>query len=352
MLEDATLQVMDAAKPGSPEWLAARRNGLGASEAGAVLGVDPHKSAAMLWLEKIGKAPARVEDTIAQKVGRFVEPAIAELFAAEHNTTLVRVPSRRSASLSILWASADRMAVKPLPVQGATITPADWIFPVEIKNRGGWPDGWGDDGTDVVPEAIAAQVHLQMHAYGLAEARVAVILSGNDFRTYKLFRDERVETDLLSILDDWWKRHVVGGVEPELRGPGLSDYMKARFQQASEKVTPLPGTDPAALALRDLFDVRSQIAALDEAEERLAAIVKAKIGETKGIETEYGKATWSTTKPSKVIDWESAARAIAQMASDNSHAGASAADILAAVVERFTSEKPGHRRFLPTPRKA
>lgn len=42
---------------GSPEWLAYRRTGIGASEVGSVLGVCPWKSPVDVWLEKMGRVP-------------------------------------------------------------------------------------------------------------------------------------------------------------------------------------------------------------------------------------------------------------------------------------------------------
>ena len=52
---------------------------IGGSEAGAVCGVDPFRSAVRVWLEKTGRAEP-VEDTEAMAWGRALEPVIvAEL---------------------------------------------------------------------------------------------------------------------------------------------------------------------------------------------------------------------------------------------------------------------------------
>lgn len=340
-MQDEALAIMDAHAPGSPKWLEARRNGLGASEVAAVLGLDSYKSPGMIWLEKRGEAPPRGPDTVPQFVGRYVENAIAEMYADRHDVTLVRVGSQRSPALPFLWASADRMAVaEPASVIDGRVV-SRWLYPVECKNRGGWPDGWGDDDSDDVPEAIAVQAHIQMHAYDLPEVAVAAVLSGNDFRTYRLHRDADIEAAILGQVDAWWTRHIVNGEEPPLTGHGLSDYLKARFKQATQQIVPVAGTDPVAVALRDLFDVRAEIAHLKENEEQLAAVVKHFIGERKGVDCEYGKATWSTAKDSQVVNWEAMATKLASIA------GVDLADIM----PEYTIVKPGSRRFLPTPRK-
>src|SRR5690242_20123452 len=160
------------AKPGSKEWLEARRNGLGASEVAAVFGLDKYTSPFDLWLQKKGEAPERVGDSPQARRGRFAEAGIADEYAEVTGDVLVRVPTVKHPDLPILFASADRMAVEA-KVDGAQRE--FWRYPVEIKNRGGFPRGFGESGTDQVPDAIAVQVHVQMACYDLNEARVAVV---------------------------------------------------------------------------------------------------------------------------------------------------------------------------------
>ncbi|MDQ3578214.1 MAG: YqaJ viral recombinase family protein, partial [Actinomycetota bacterium] len=50
--------------PGSPEWHAARAQGLGGSEIAAVLGLSPWESRFSLWHRKTGTASPVVENDI------------------------------------------------------------------------------------------------------------------------------------------------------------------------------------------------------------------------------------------------------------------------------------------------
>ncbi len=67
------------------EWLAARRNYIGGSDASAVLGMNPYKTNIQLWEEKVGMA---VPEDISEKpyviYGHQAEPLLRELFALDY----------------------------------------------------------------------------------------------------------------------------------------------------------------------------------------------------------------------------------------------------------------------------
>lgn len=67
------------------EWLDARENGIGASDAGVILGVSKWKSNVDLWLEKTGqKQPADISDKPYVKYGHDAEQFLRGLFALDH----------------------------------------------------------------------------------------------------------------------------------------------------------------------------------------------------------------------------------------------------------------------------
>jgi len=68
--------------PGSPEWLAARINSIGASEMAAVLGKDPYKTPYQLWLEKTKRKPG-FEGNAATERGTEMEPKIRAQYEIE-----------------------------------------------------------------------------------------------------------------------------------------------------------------------------------------------------------------------------------------------------------------------------
>lgn len=66
------------------QWLEARKNGIGASEAAASVGLSPWKSNARLWEEKTGRITAPdISDKPAVKYGSEAEEYIRALFALD-----------------------------------------------------------------------------------------------------------------------------------------------------------------------------------------------------------------------------------------------------------------------------
>ena len=63
------------------EWLAARKNGIGASDAACILGLNPWKSNVQLWEEKTGRRQAEdIGGKAAVQYGKAAEAHLRELF--------------------------------------------------------------------------------------------------------------------------------------------------------------------------------------------------------------------------------------------------------------------------------
>ena len=68
------------------EWLDARRNGIGGSDASAILGINPSSSPLKVYLDKIGKGE-EPETTEAMRQGTDLEAYVAERFRSEEHTS-------------------------------------------------------------------------------------------------------------------------------------------------------------------------------------------------------------------------------------------------------------------------
>lgn len=67
------------------EWLRERRNGIGASDAGSIIGVNPWKTNVQLWAEKTGqRQPEDISDKPQVKYGHDAETHLRALFALDH----------------------------------------------------------------------------------------------------------------------------------------------------------------------------------------------------------------------------------------------------------------------------
>ena len=112
------------------EWLDKRKDSIGASEAGAIIGVNPYQTPVDVYLSKIGKG-LPVDDNLAMWLGRKLEPVIRERFQMEsglkvRNDHKIRVDSEHD----FLTTNLDGMIVgEKVPVEYKTLSTWDGEIP-------------------------------------------------------------------------------------------------------------------------------------------------------------------------------------------------------------------------------
>ena len=84
----------------SQEWLSDRRNGIGASEVGTILGLNPFETPYQLWRRKKG-LDAPKQENFAMKAGHYLEDAVSlfyrdALVFSNLESTCVSLKSRKS----------------------------------------------------------------------------------------------------------------------------------------------------------------------------------------------------------------------------------------------------------------
>lgn len=192
--------------PGTPQWHTARAHGIGGSEISAVLGISPFESAFALWHRKRGTT-APVQETDAMYWGTALEPAICAEYAKRHpDQTVIPAGTYHGSGRPWQIVNPDRFA----------ILPDGTVEVVEAKTSRD-AEGWGEEDTDEVPVYYRAQVRWYLDALGLTTARIAVLISGSEYREYTVTADpadaqlmrERATTFLATIRD---------GVRPDIDG--------------------------------------------------------------------------------------------------------------------------------------
>lgn len=177
-------------------WLAARREGVTASEIAVVMGLSPYDSPFALYHRKRGDLP-EVEDSDAMERGRVLEPYIAEKFAALRPEFTLLGDGRQ------LYAHPDRpwqMATPDRFVYEAQGHPSIWdplVAVLETKTDAGGDDGWGEDGSDQIPVHYRCQVLQQCDVLGVKRWYVACLAMRSwKLRVYTGEIDDQAEADL------------------------------------------------------------------------------------------------------------------------------------------------------------
>ncbi|MCU1677685.1 MAG: phage-related protein predicted endonuclease-like protein [Frankiales bacterium] len=182
-LEAPSYEVVGNFVPLSPEWHAARANGLGGSEIAAVVGLSPWESHFSLWHRKAGRL-ADQPDSGVMEWGRRLEPALLAKFLAEHDEFDLFDDhcTYRSAERPWQIANPDGFLVSALPVASPTF--AIWEGKTAQSD-----DEWGTPGTDEIPPYYLLQTRWYLDVLDLDTCYVSVLIRGCDYREYVVHPD-------------------------------------------------------------------------------------------------------------------------------------------------------------------
>lgn len=255
-------------------WLAARRHGVGASDASAVLGLSPWSSPYEKWMEKRGLLPEQ-PDNDAMRWGRLLEAVIADEWSAQTGIAIRRAGLLAAADRPWQLATVDRLAACGGLVEVKTLS---W------RAAGEWADGQ-------TPDHAEAQSQHQMAVTGRGHVHVVGLQDGRTWLERTVVRDDTLIADLTAIEADFWQS-VVDGVEPPVDGaPSTTAVLAARWPALVEKRVELGVDLERLLHDRDVAIAERDAAAAQV--EQLDNRIKALLGEaTVGTVDDVERVTW------------------------------------------------------------
>ena len=261
-------------------WREERRKGIGGSDVAAIMGLSAYSTPYQVWLDKVQGIHDDISEKPAVMWGNILEHIIGEHYAEQHPDRSVRRVNGMMRSIQRPWAQASLDYEVRDPELGWGI--------LEIKTA-----GWRreDDWSDGVPVYYQTQVAHYLSVSGRPFADVAVLIAGQDYREYRVMRDEEDIETVNRAVDEFWEMHVESGVAPDVDAPDNRYVFEAHPEQGDEYV------EVSDAKTADLLNrwVAAK-ADLDYAKERvdeLGAKLKGVIGDNKGLETRTGRLTWN-----------------------------------------------------------
>lgn len=261
------------------EWLNLRHGYIGGSDAGAVVGLNPYKSAYTLWAEKTD-AVKEFEGSLTTKVGTFLEEFVAKLFEEETGKK-VRRKNRMLVNDKYPWACADldRTVVGENAI--VEIKTTNSYVNVRKFRDGEYPEQW-----------YAQMVHY-LAVSEADKAYLAVLSECRDFHVFELSRDEEEITALMTAEKAFWE-HV------ENKTPVAPDG-SADAGQTIGAVYPESNGDTVSLMgfendLRQYVDIGKQIKELESIRDASANRIKAFMQDAGKGETDGYKVSWTTAE--------------------------------------------------------
>jgi putative phage-type endonuclease len=173
---------------GTPEWHALRKEGIGGSEIGTLLGLNPWSSAVTLWAKRLGLIPDPPLTSFAVKLGNKLEQPILELFADAHpEYEIYRAGTYRHPKVSYLNANPDAIAVHKDTGE---------VVVIEVKtSRNYW---------DKIPPAYEAQVQHYLDVLGVCRGYL-IGLVGMDWVEHEIAIDDFATATAHLAAQEFWK---------------------------------------------------------------------------------------------------------------------------------------------------
>lgn len=277
------------------QWLGMRRQGLGGSDSGAVMQMNPYSSRFMVALEKYGKAPEK-EETDGMKHGKRMEPVLRHEFVevfreATGLTVEVYESPWMYRSKLYPWMLADIDGVIRLPPEGYT-TPdgvhLDGLGGMECKAVS-YGKEWAND---CVPDTYYCQDHHYMTVLGFKWMMMPVlILNRIELRIVPL--QTAFQARLIDEEKHFWDDIILKGELPAPDGvDDEDDYLMAMYPNQNETAIANLPADMEVLGERYL-ELTEEENAVKAEKEKIKSQYKLAIGTAKvGIAGEI-EATWN-----------------------------------------------------------
>jgi putative phage-type endonuclease len=252
-----------------------RRHGVGGSDIGAIMGINPYVTALDIYKAK-KEEPHEETETAAIEWGNRLESVIAQKFQDNH-------------------PDMDIVLSPETVIRGHKIANLDGAIGedgvLEIKTANAFSEAW-DNG---VPAYYQAQVQWYMGVTDTDFAYVAVLIGGNDYREYRIDRDNAFIARAFDAADKFWS-------DFENDSPPAPQNTKeaGAVYPESIKDTYIDADEDLIKAASRLKEIKGELKDLESEEETLKTKLMKAMGAAENIRN--GKdilCTWKTTKTNR-----------------------------------------------------
>lgn len=234
---------------------------IGASSAPAICGIDPFASVADVWAQI--KGLVTVEENAAMRRGTYLEPALLSWARDEIGRDFAR----------------DVMAIHADGIRAANFDGVGEDFIVEAKTSK-VDDGWGEPGTDEVPDRVKVQVAQQFDVAeqidGVKRRTAYVVgLIAMDLRLYVVERDDTLVDAVRDRVTQFAREDMHRDTPPE--GAVMSIDVLKRLRREPNKLVEI-----ATSIVADWRAHKDMLAAQEKREETARAQLIQAMGDAEG----------------------------------------------------------------------
>lgn len=348
---------------------AVHMTGIGASEAGIIMGASRYKDPLGLWAEKRG-----LEDVEEQEMdgpmywGHRLEAVVLQECAIRTGHYVMHAGGTAYGPdgevVSVPRIKAFDLAAKLLGPEPVRHTEHDWMLchpdgvaisddleiaaVIEGKTVGFWMQSrFGEEDTDEVPEIYRWQaIHAMEVVRSVLGREVPVIMpvlkAGQTFGIYRIGPDPKRTADLLEAEATFWHSVQEGEMPPaapDMRG--AASLARVFPEHEGEELVDVSHDEEASGALEWLGEAEGAYRHAEGLRVAAQNAVKELIADRPGIEVPgLYRATWKKSADMRVTDWAAVYADVAPLVP------AKHEQAVREAIARHTTERQGSRRFL------
>lgn len=275
-----------------------RRQGIGASESGAVCGLPSFLTPTDVLRSKLEPGYGQ-EEADHLWLGSELEPIVLKLWRRRTGFDFGQLGTLKHPTLPLV--------ATPDAIMDGT---CDLL---EVKTTASWrPEFYGPEGTDEVPAAVMTQVQHTMHVmracgHKVERAQVLLFICGRDLRVYSVPYNEELARLITEKCCAWWEKHVARGEPlPIDDTEEMAAYFRTLWPQHEPEKVLSPDED-ADKAAREYLEAAQRAEAAEAMAQRAKNALMSKMKEAECIQGNDYRVTWRTGKKGRtfrVSRWE------------------------------------------------
>lgn len=279
------------------EWLRHRESGIGSSEVGTILGLNPYETPYQLWRRKKGLDAPKVEN-FAMRAGHYLEDAVSLFYRDETGKEIIK-----SSAGDWLIVNKEKEYLRVSPDR------TFWIpgMPKSDRNKGILECKTTQmevDG-DSLPQHWFCQLQYQLGVAELEQGAIAWLTMGREFGYRDMLFDKEFYDYMIEEVDRFWTDNIVGNIEPIainvddvlLKNPR---HVAGKYVEADEELIQ---------CCTELKEIREELSALDTRKKDIETAIKMALGDAEALVAKGSNAanqttlaTWKAAKDSKKFD--------------------------------------------------
>lgn len=285
------------------EWLTVRNQGIGASDAAAAIGISPYRSRLELWMIKTGRMPSELTnapDDLDSPMywGNVLEPIVAEHYSRKTGLKVRRVNS--------VLQHSDPDKAWMLANLDYAVVGSDDVQILECKTAGEYGARLWQDG---VPDYYQCQVQHQLAITGKQVADVAVLIRGQEFRIYRIERDDELIRELIELEREFWQFVETDTPPPSDGSESADKALRALYPKDNGIAIDLSDDDNFNQVFHELTELRTAAQQLSLKESELKQQIQQRMGDASVAQFASGRISWKKSKDSVSLDTQSLLKA-------------------------------------------